>query len=229
MPTVSGARMTDLCAGNEKGGRADSSRLPKLPGSASQGDSMRLNQVTMPCTDLAASVRFYTTLGLLKVHGDPAFPLLEFLYLKLIHRWLTLDWYQIQSGIDEYALAIWHEILQVLELDIKARRDLLLLAHSGIVGRTKANELLWNLLSIWALDNMYLDLSHKVSSEVNIARKSFDMPPVDNWEFEWWQWSRYSEPRDRKWGPRETPSGKWFIKKNDRDGPLPPPDCWGRY
>ncbi len=28
---------------------------------------MRLNQVTMPCTDLAASVRFYTALGLKQI------------------------------------------------------------------------------------------------------------------------------------------------------------------
>ncbi len=107
MPTVSGARMTDLCARNEKGVRgsespdasrqlpaasyqpeasdrrstarshvragrcgrleAERSWLPKLPGSVSQGGSMRLNQVTMPCTDLAASVRFYTALGLRQI------------------------------------------------------------------------------------------------------------------------------------------------------------------
>eukprot|EP00972_Heterocapsa_arctica_P065866 9720288-Heterocapsa_arctica.AAC.1 len=98
-----------------------------------------------------------------------------------------------------------------------------------MVGRTKANEVMWNLLSIWALDSAYLDLSHKVTSEVNIARKSFDMPPTDHWEFEDWAWSRYSEPRDPKWGPRETPRGKWYIEKGHRDRPLPPPQCWGRY
>ena len=51
--------------------------------------------------------------------------------------------------------------------------DLFLLAQSGLVGRTLANYLLWNLCSDWALDPTYEDLSHEVSNAVGRLRKSF--------------------------------------------------------
>ena len=38
-----------------------------------------------------------------------------------------------------------------LELDRKAQADLLLLAHPGLAGCCEANEILWELLTMWAL------------------------------------------------------------------------------
>ena len=40
-----------------------------------------------------------------------------------------------------------------------------LLAQSGLVGRTIANYIIWNLCPYWALDPTYEDLSHKVYYE----------------------------------------------------------------
>ena len=61
----------------------------------------------------------------------------------------------------------------------------MLLAQSGLVGRTYANKILWSLLSNWALDPTYEDLSHKVSSEVGWARRNFDRPPRGNRDLKW--------------------------------------------
>ena len=59
-------------------------------------------------------------------------------------------------------LGLMPNICKVLELDKKARVDLFLLAQSGLVGRTIASYILWNLCSYWALDPTYEDLSHNV-------------------------------------------------------------------
>jgi hypothetical protein len=92
-----------------------------------------------------------TTLGMLDYVNDPAFPMIEWSYLCFIWRALTTNWYRIQSCRDDVGLPLWYYILQVLEVDSKGMTDLMLLAQSGIVGRTKANEILWNILSYWAL------------------------------------------------------------------------------
>jgi hypothetical protein len=52
-------------------------------------------------------------------------------------------------------------VSKFLELDYKAKVNLFLLAQSGLVGRTLANYLLWNLCAYWALGPTYEDLSHK--------------------------------------------------------------------
>ena len=82
-------------------------------------------------------------------------------------------------GVDLEAMQLWWEVFQVLELDKKSQRDLLILAHGGPVGRSYANKILWKLMSDWALDGTYRDLSNKVSNEVNWARKNFCRPPED--------------------------------------------------
>ena len=52
-----------------------------------------------------------------------------------------------------------------------------ILAQSGLVRRTIANYILWNLCSYWALGPTYDDLSHKVYAEAGKLRRSFGRPP----------------------------------------------------
>lgn len=164
----------------------------------------------------------------MKYLEDEHFAYWEYQYLKFIKMRLTTDWYILQSGVDEVALMKWLNIMRFLELDKKARLDLLLLAQSGIVGRTQANKLLWNLLSNWALDPTYEDLSHKVSSEVGWARRTFDRPPRGHKDLGWWRWSCYDAPKwHKKWSPLEVPRGHWDLVRGLGGEPLPPPLCWG--
>ena len=118
-----------------------------------------------------------TTLGWLKHLKDPTWPWWEHYYLKFLHKNLTTNWASLMFGVDLEAMQLWWEVFQVLELDKKSQLDLLILAQSGPVGRSYANKLLWDVMSNWALDGTYRDLSNKVSNEVNWARKNMDRPP----------------------------------------------------
>ena len=60
----------------------------------------------------------------------------EYHYPNFLHKCLTADWKIIQFGWNLEAKQLWWKIFQVLELDKKARFDLVLLAQSGGVGRT---------------------------------------------------------------------------------------------
>ena len=80
---------------------------------------------------------------------------------KALHKALTDYWVHIQGGSDyDTSKYIW-EVFQLLELDRKAIRDLMLLAHCGVVGRTAFNEVMWALLSEHGLQSEYKDLSRK--------------------------------------------------------------------
>ena len=139
---------------------------------------------------------------------------------------LTDDWPIIQGGRDEQALRLWMEIFETLELDRKSIVDIMILAHSGEVGRAEANEVLWEILSVWALKDDYMDLSHKVSSLVNRARRNIDRPPRGHRDLEWWQWSCYWEPRAPHWGPRAAPAPGARVLTGHGGEPLQPPLCW---
>ena len=104
-----------------------------------------------------------TTLGLMGHLQDPAFPYWEWQYLRIIHGFLTKDWQLLQQGTSARASRMWKAAMKHLEFDRKAMRDLFLLAHAGIVGRAKANRILWELLTGPALDPVYEDMSHLVS------------------------------------------------------------------
>ena len=169
-----------------------------------------------------------TTLGWLKFLRDPRFPYWEYLYLKWIHVTLTRDWYILQWGVDEQALEKWLMVMRFLELDRKARVDLMLLAHSGLVGRAWANKILWDLLAIWALDPVYEDLSHKVSSEVGWVRRRFDRPPGGHRDLQWWNWTYYEElGHMQRWSPQARPSGPWDLAMGPGEEPWQPPWCFG--
>jgi hypothetical protein len=169
-----------------------------------------------------------TTLGWMKHQGDPSAPFFEWHHLKCIHWYLTERWWILQSGSDREALGEWRLVMQLLELDLKAHRDLILLAQSGLVGRTCANMILWKLLTGAALDGSCEDLSHLVTHEVSTARRSFDRPPRGPQDMSWWTWSYYQWPAHykTKWGPRAVPQ-QWVLAFGRGGEPLPPPACWG--
>ena len=169
-----------------------------------------------------------TTLGWLKHLQDPGAPYFEDYYLKFLHKNLTENWYLIMSGVDQRSKDLWWEIFQVLELDRKSQLDLLILAQSGPVGRSYANKILWDLMSHWALQTPYRDLSNKCSSEVNWARKNMDRPPRGHKDLQWWTWRSYQEPmaRQRPWSPLSVPQGRWVLNTGPGGEPLSPPQCW---
>ena len=83
---------------------------------------------------------------------------MEHWYLKYLRKTLTTDWALTSGGVSDEALQRWLDLCMVLELDRKAKLDLMLLAQSGSVGRTCANQILWDLCSKWALCRTYEDL-----------------------------------------------------------------------
>ena len=117
---------------------------------------------------------------------------------------------------------------KLLELDMKARRDMFLLMQSGLVGRTHGNRVLWKILSGPALQRPYRDLSNLVTSEVYKARQQFDRPPRNHGDLHWWSWTYYSYP-DQKyymWSPLEAPR-QYALQMGPGGKPLAPPQCWG--
>ena len=159
---------------------------------------------------------------------DPAALYFEFWYLKTLNWFLTEKWALLQGGRNQEALELWIMMARALELDNKARRDLLLLAQSGLVGRTQANKLIWNLMAGPALEEKYLDLSNLVSNQVGRARKEFGRPPRGHHDLAGWDWSFYAYPqkKDHKFAPTAVP--KYPVIHTGPGGqPLPPPDCWG--
>ena len=170
-----------------------------------------------------------TTLGWLKYLDDPSFQHFEWHYLKFLHKCLTTKWYTIQFGVDDEALNLWYLVFKVLELDQKAQLDLMLLVQSGHIGRGHANQLMWDLMAYWALDDTYEDLSHKVSNQVGWARKAFDRPPVGHRDAEWWSWKAYDVPTKQMepWCPTKRPQGSWDLRMGVDGEPFPPPWCWG--
>ena len=170
-----------------------------------------------------------TTLGWLKHLQDPAAPYFEWHYLNMIHSFLTVQWWILQSGSDGSALRLLKQVLAVIELDQKAKRDLFLLMQSGPVGRCHGNKILWKVLSGPALDPVYRDLSNLVTSEVYKARKQFDRPPRGHQDMQWWWWTYYSRPStaDQRWAPGEVPANLDLVHMGPGGKPLQPPQCWG--
>ena len=172
------------------------------------------------------------TIGILKKNNDPAWIFYEWQFLKQVKRILMWEWLFMQKGTDEAALAMWIYAMRILEIDRKAQRELMLLAHSGLVGRTKANRILHQCLYEKGLDARYEDLSPYVSSAVAWARKSMDRPPRMHrqlWEPDW-SWSYYQTcfPSDLAFAPDSVPEDAVAPNLCDPETgvPLPPPRCW---
>ena len=163
---------------------------------------------------------------MLKLEDDPHFLYFEHKFLVWTLEKLTRDWKTIQCGYDLRAKTLWVEIFRHLELDTKAIRDLLLLAHMGLAGRTEANEILWNLLSHWGLKREYRDLSHKCSPLVNEARQFLERPPATHRDRASWRWQRYWEPRHERFSPLNGPPENFKVITGPGGVPLEPPQCW---
>ena len=170
--------------------------------------------------------REYRSLGLLKNAHDPHFRFFEHQFLSWVRRALTHYWGLTQGGRDAEALRRWSQIFLRLELDKKAQQDIMLLAHLGEAGRAEANEVLWKLLSHWALIPEYRDLSNKASALVREAREHLDRPPADHPARGQWTWERYWIPRHRHFSPSDVPK-RHTIRTGPYGEPLPPPHCWG--
>ena len=166
---------------------------------------------------------------------DPGFPYFEHQYLSFLKMNQTDYWEDLQGSTSQATLFKLIDIVEVLELDRKAQVEFMLLYHSGTPGRTCANKVLWELLSSWALDPAYEDLSHKVSKEVLLIRKSFDRPPWNHKDLIWWKWASYSVPWDRyaRWNPLivppRGPGGPLPVTTGQGGAPLQPPHCWGVF
>ena len=163
------------------------------------------------------------------MNGGEVFKYFEWRYLTWIRDVLTLRWHIVQGGTGPEALNIWQEIFVTLELDTRAIRDLMLLAHSGKVGRAEANEILWTLLSDHALRHTYLDLSKTTTRMVKEARQNIDRPPAGHEDNEWWQWWVYSTIRNPRFDPLGAPNPDvdiFEILTGPGGAPLEPPDCW---
>ena len=180
--------------------------------------------------DLDPPAEQLLTIGILKYYGDPYFPWFEHNYLMFLRQNLTHSWPDLQRGHSRETLGRLDKIFMVLELDRKALVDFMLLYHSGLVGRTCANKVLWLLLSAWATDGRYRDLSNKVSQVVNLMRQTFERPQKDHPDLERWSWKHLEENRPDmvKWSPLSVPENARDDKVFTGKGGLPlrPPECW---
>ena len=172
-----------------------------------------------------------TTLGWLKHLQDRAFPWFEWQYLQVLHKFLKDDWYLIQGGDEETTMKKWMEILAVLEVDKKAMTSLFLLAQDGRVGRGHANHIMWTILSKYAVDPAYQDLSNIIVHLINKHRLDYDRPPREHKDLKWWSWTCYERlySKDSAFAPDQVPRGRWYIREGPGDLPLPPPQCWGTF
>ena len=174
--------------------------------------------------------RTLTTLGLMRYLGDPEFPYWEWQYLVLVRGFLCKHWQLLQQGTGPHATHMWKMVMKVLEWDRKAMRDMFLLAQSGLVGRTKANRILWEILTGLALDPAYEDMSHLVTSKMAKARREFDRPPREHADLWDWTWGHLQnlDTKDMHFAPT---SGPPEMLQNLLTGPgnlpLPPPECYG--
>ena len=150
-------------------------------------------------------------------------------YLHWVHETLTYNWAVIQGGTSGYAKTYLNQIWQVLELDSKAIADWYLLAQQSENGRTQANKILWELLSWYALEPDYRNLSALLSHLVGTSRRNHDRPPRHHDDFDSWYWAKYWEPREgtAQYGPRRAPV-PWTtaVEVGPRGEPLAPPACW---
>ena len=107
-----------------------------------------------------------------------------------------------------------------------------MLLHSGMVGRVAGNKLLWDVLSMWSLDDPQQDLSHLVTHEVNVGRKVFDIPRQDLFVKTGWSWDRMrnSDESREAFRPEVAPTRgeHWELRMDSGNVPIPPQGCFKR-
>ena len=169
-----------------------------------------------------------TILGLLQHLQSPYYPYFHHWYLKFLHTFLTRDWWCIQGGQGSDALALWLKVGRLLELDRKSMQDLLMLAQVVPVGRTKANKILWEIMTGPALAVPHRDMSHMVTARVYQARKSMDRPPREHYDLKYWDWSCYwvIPAPEIKWACHTVPDEPWLLYTEPGQKPVAPPNCF---
>ena len=180
---------------------------------------------------MAPDPRIFHTIGVLKRADDPNLAYWLWLYKCALKRILVWHWRDMQQYSDPETSLKWVHAMQLMELDRKAQRDLILLAYSGHKGRTLANKLMFQLLSYKALsDPDYENLSNWVSAEIKTLRRSMDRPPWFHRDmFNTWTWESLESisRRDLPFSPHEVPADAAAMCRTGTHGePLPPPDCW---
>ena len=176
------------------------------------------------------------SLQLLIHFKHPAAEYFELWYKHCIRILLVDLWYILQGGKNDAACQVWLRACKVMELDRKAKIELFLLLQAGKVGRAQGNRVMFKMLSYYALQKPYMNLSRLLTSQIKWARQTFDrpgreMPDMRRWEWSWYwdmdyrnlhEWSPESIPHDKdeyNWEPFAGPGGR----------PLKPPNCWGFF
>ena len=173
--------------------------------------------------------RTYTTLGLLYHMDDPYYEFFHYHFLVFMQKVLVDWWWCLQGKEDHQALRMWLKVGRLLELDRKSLMDLFMLAQVIPVGRTKANKILWDLLTGPALEEPQRDMSNLVTTWVYKARKTMDRPPREHGDLDRWDWPCYWEidRKELKWACHQVPKiGTYEIYSGPGRKPVPPPDCF---
>ena len=177
--------------------------------------------------------RRMSTLEVIRLKDPAAYETLLARKRALCKKALAVDWYLLQGDLTDEGSVLYYKVLRILDLDEFSMRGFYLLLQSGLVGRAAANKLLWDVLSMWALDDPQEDLSNLVTHEVNVGRRVFDIPIQSLMESSGWSWDRMrNSDKDREaFRPEVVPSrGEHWERRMDlgNNVPLPPPACFGR-
>ena len=172
--------------------------------------------------------RTYTTLGLLYYLDDDYYEFFRYHFLVFMQKFLVDWWWCLQGMSDHQALRQWLKVGRLLELDRKSLMDLFMLAQVIPVGRTKANKILWDLLTGPALEEPQRDMSNLVTTWVYKARKTMDRPPREHGDLSRWDWPCYWEidRKDLKWACFKVPVDDYVIFTEPGRKPVPPPYCF---
>ena len=153
---------------------------------------------------------------------------MNWMRLSLIKRAMEDLWWIIQAKSNSEALEYAYSLLVLLDLDRKSMQAWFCCANSGRVGRAVANKILWDALVLASSAEIPRDLSHWVTSQITIGRKTFDMPPVNsktNDEIKYWTWDKMRRSSKEYAGfcGRQVPQVPWYPRKDDRGVLVPPP------
>ena len=93
-------------------------------------------------SDRSAGSSYYRSLGHLVITEHPAVAYLECHVCAQIHKMLSWEWWLIQGSVTRLTDMAWRKIMELLDLDERARQNLWLLCHSGTIERAYANKLM---------------------------------------------------------------------------------------
>ena len=217
--------------------QADSHQQPQPPPQDAQQDSHQRQPPPPPPQETQGEAenrdgdicwnwgsRKPTSLGIIMMGNSGWKWTLRRVYLQVLYNFCTMHWWIMQGGSGPRAHKLWYNCFRVLELDNKAACDWWLMLSAGLPGRTCANKLLWEILTIYAVqDPVFWDISSWVSARVNLLRMCFDKPNQENLEY--WNWSWLETTCYQNFSPTAVPT--YFEFRKGQDGtPLEPPFCW---